>query len=40
MTPAIINSLIGAADDPEPIVRAAALQALGTIGDRDRTLAP
>ncbi len=40
VTPAIINSLIGAADDPEPIVRAAALQALGTIGDRERTLGP
>ena len=32
--------LIGAADDPEPVVRAAALKALGTIGDRERALAP
>ena len=40
MTPAIINALIGAADDPEPVVRAAALKALGVIGDRERTLAP
>jgi hypothetical protein len=40
VTPAIVNSLIGAADDPEPIVRAAALQALGTIGDRERALGP
>jgi Flp pilus assembly protein TadD len=35
-----VNALIGAADDPEPIVRAAALRALGTIGDRERALAP
>ncbi len=40
VTPAIINSLIGAADDPEPVVRAAALKAIGTIGDRERTLGP
>ena len=40
VTPAIVNALIGAADDPEPIVRAAALRALGTIGDRERALAP
>jgi tetratricopeptide (TPR) repeat protein len=40
VTPAIVNSLIGAADDPEPIVRAAALKALGTIGDRERALTP
>ena len=40
VTPAIINALIGAADDPEPVVRAAALKALGVIGDRERTLAP
>ena len=35
-----MNALIGAADDPEPVVRAAALKALGTIGDRERTLGP
>ena len=40
ITPAITNSMIGAANDPEPIVRAAALRALGTIGDRDRSLGP
>ena len=40
VTPAIVNSLIGAADDPEPIVRAAALKALGMIGDRDRAIGP
>jgi predicted CXXCH cytochrome family protein len=40
VTPAITNAMIGAANDPEPIVRAAALRALGTIGDRDRVLAP
>jgi predicted CXXCH cytochrome family protein len=40
VTPAIVNALIGAADDPEPVVRAAALKALGTIGDRERALAP
>jgi predicted CXXCH cytochrome family protein len=38
--PAIVNALIGAADDPEPIVRTAALNALGTIGDRERSLGP
>jgi predicted CXXCH cytochrome family protein len=36
----IVNALIGAADDPEPIVRAAALKALGTIGDRERAMGP
>jgi tetratricopeptide (TPR) repeat protein len=36
----IVNALIGAADDPEPIVRAAALQALSAIGDRERALGP
>lgn len=40
VTPRIVNSLIGAANDPEPIVRAAALNALGTIGDRERSLGP
>jgi predicted CXXCH cytochrome family protein len=40
VTPAITNAMIGAANDPEPIVRAAALLALGTIGDRDRVIAP
>jgi len=40
VTPVIVNSLIGAADDPEPVVRASALMALGTIGDRQRALGP
>jgi predicted CXXCH cytochrome family protein len=40
VTPAIVNSLIGAADDPEPVVRAAALKSLGTVGDRERALGP
>lgn len=40
VTPAIVNALIGAADDPEPIVRASALKALGTVGDRQRVLPP
>ena len=40
VTPAIVNALIGAADDPEPVVRASALKALGVIGDRERTLGP
>jgi hypothetical protein len=40
VTPAIVNALIGAASDPEPVVRAAAVNALGTIGDRERSLAP
>ena len=40
VTPAIVNALIGAADDPEPVVRAAALKALGTVGDRERALGP
>ncbi|MGH9657911.1 MAG: cytochrome c3 family protein, partial [Bryobacteraceae bacterium] len=38
LTPAIVNVLIGAAADPEPIVRAVAVTALGTTGDRDRVL--
>jgi predicted CXXCH cytochrome family protein len=40
VTPVIVNAMIGAASDPEPIVRAAALRALGTIGDRERVLSP
>jgi len=40
VTPAIVNALIGAADDPEAVVRASAVRALGTIGDRERALAP
>jgi predicted CXXCH cytochrome family protein len=40
ITPAIVNSLIGAASDPEPAVRASAVSSLGAIGDRQRALAP
>ena len=40
INPAIVNAMIGAADDPEPIVRAFAVKALGIIGDRDRALGP
>ena len=40
VTPAITNAMIGAANDPEPVVRAAALRALAAIGDRERVLAP
>ncbi len=40
VTPAIVNALIGAAADPEPVVRGAAVNALGQIGDRERTLPP
>ena len=40
VTPAIVNALIGAAADPEPVVRTVALKALGIIGDRERALGP
>ena len=40
VTPAIVNALIGAAADPEPAVRASAVASLGSIGDRQRSLAP
>jgi predicted CXXCH cytochrome family protein len=40
VTPAIVNSLIGAASDPEAVVRASAVASLGSIGDRQRALAP
>ncbi len=40
VTPAIVNAMIGAAADPEAVVRAAAVRALGTTGQRDRVLAP
>jgi HEAT repeat protein len=40
ITPAIVNALVGAAADPEPVVRAAAVEALGMVGDRQRSLAP
>lgn len=40
VTAAIVNSLIGAANDPEPTVRASAVESLGIVGDRDRSLAP
>jgi predicted CXXCH cytochrome family protein len=40
LTPAQLNALIGAAADPEPVVRAHAVTALLIAGDRDRILAP
>ena len=40
VTPAIINSLIGAASDPEAAVRTSAIASLGSIGDRQRSLMP
>ena len=40
ITPAQINALIGAAADPEPVVRTAALKALGATADRERILGP
>lgn len=40
ITPTQINALIGAAADPEPVVRAAALRALGATAQRDRVLGP
>jgi predicted CXXCH cytochrome family protein len=39
-TPAIINALIGAASDPEPTVRAAAVRGLGAVNDQQRVLSP
>jgi tetratricopeptide (TPR) repeat protein len=35
-----VNALVGAANDPEPVVRAAAVEALGLVGDRQRSLVP
>ena len=40
LTPEQINALIGAASDPEPIVRAQAVNALLATGDRDRVVPP
>jgi HEAT repeat protein len=40
LTPEQVNALIGAAADPEPIVRAQAINALLATGDRDRVLPP
>ena len=40
VTPTIVNALIGAAADPEPIVRGAAVNALGQIANRERALPP
>jgi tetratricopeptide (TPR) repeat protein len=39
-TPAQVNALIGAADDPEPVVRAHAVKALPLTGERDRIVSP
>jgi tetratricopeptide (TPR) repeat protein len=35
-----VNALVGAASDPEPVVRASAVESLGAIGDRQRSLPP
>jgi len=35
-----VNALIGAASDPEAVVRAAAVKTLGVMGDRDRAVTP
>lgn len=40
LAPGIINAVIGAAADPEPAVRAAAVRALGLVGDPARVAAP
>jgi predicted CXXCH cytochrome family protein len=40
LPPAVVNALIGAAADPEAIVRAAALDSLAATGERDRILPP
>jgi predicted CXXCH cytochrome family protein len=40
LTPAQVNALIGAAADPEPVVRAHAVAAMLATGERDRILSP
>ena len=40
LTPSQVNALIGAAADPEPVVRARAVTALLASGDRDRIITP
>jgi predicted CXXCH cytochrome family protein len=40
ITPAMINALIGAASDPEAIVRAAAVRGLGASSEQARVLSP
>ena len=40
MTAAQVNALVGAASDPEAIVRAEAITALLAAGDRDRAVTP
>jgi predicted CXXCH cytochrome family protein len=40
LTPAQVNALIGAASDPEPVVRAHAVTALLATGERERILSP
>jgi len=39
LPPAVVNSLVGAAADPEPMVRAAAVRALGVLGRQDVVVA-
>ena len=40
ITPAMINALIGAASDPEAIVRAAAVRGFGAVSDQQRVMSP
>jgi tetratricopeptide (TPR) repeat protein len=40
ITPTMINALIGAASDPEAIVRAAAVRGLGAVNDQNRVMSP
>ena len=40
VTPALLNSMIGAASDPEAIVRAAAVRGLGSASDQPNLLSP
>ncbi len=39
LPPVVVNSLVGAAADPEPMVRAAAVRALGIVGRQDVVIA-
>jgi tetratricopeptide (TPR) repeat protein len=40
VTPAIVNAMVGAANDPEAVVRVSAVSARGALGDRQRSIAP
>jgi tetratricopeptide (TPR) repeat protein len=39
LPPSVVNALVGAAADPEPMVRAAAVRALGVVGRQDNVIA-